>query len=747
MPLESNAPAGSPGFSRNVATEIKAGKPEKQAVAIAYSKARGDEGNTEVADAEPKIGDEVKSMYGKGKIVKVNRESVVIEVEGSEHKLSRKQFEIMNGRNDAGIGVADATETIEQYIKSAYAAGKSPVVNIDGAGGKFWLCDSNWKPLQGKHYDSKDQARDYLSKVRNRLMKSIQTDADPHAAMDAILDAADRLYARADAVSTTVKQRQEAYDREQALLYQANAKRAREEAHAIPGYKDLPPGEQTKIYRALEKKYDGERMRNYASGRRAAAARTDGDEGELSEMDVAINASRMEGAEMDAAPKVGDTMQYKGETVTITRVGDGWVKIRKPNGFNEVIRIDGRSDANDPKHEAEAKRLFVAAEKALKAGDKAEFSRLWDQAKGIVDKHRLIDSEPKLDAIGDMEVRETESGKWAVWDKVENKWLTEETDTRANAASALVELGETQSDADPKKIKGKANLEKEIRSLKDLISAQERFITTPLGAKGTPMGDNARKNLEVFRRNLVYYEREISRSDADEEDCNVLMDSIATTINQIELAKRHRKPTESLRVKLATLEERLFEVRSDAAFVMPPSGSERRGDAEDEPKYNKEAVQKAINNNRTGKIGGKEGKAIHALLKGWRGDSDEPAIGSEAREGVPEDVFLEPGERKYPVKKKRDGAWVLDRELLISAAREARAHGHEEIAEKADHMRELKFGSSESDAEKLTPAQAKKWGKESHERGSSREWLVRTLKDEGHPENVAKAALAGYDGN
>lgn len=41
MPLE-KAAVGTPGFSRNIATEIKAGKPQKQAVAIAYNKARGD---------------------------------------------------------------------------------------------------------------------------------------------------------------------------------------------------------------------------------------------------------------------------------------------------------------------------------------------------------------------------------------------------------------------------------------------------------------------------------------------------------------------------------------------------------------------------------------------------------------------------------------------------------------------------------------------------------------------------------
>ena len=38
MPLE-KGPVGSAAFGRNVATEVKAGKPQKQAVAIAYSEA------------------------------------------------------------------------------------------------------------------------------------------------------------------------------------------------------------------------------------------------------------------------------------------------------------------------------------------------------------------------------------------------------------------------------------------------------------------------------------------------------------------------------------------------------------------------------------------------------------------------------------------------------------------------------------------------------------------------------------
>lgn len=51
--------------------------------------------------------------------------------------------------------------------------------------------------------------------------------------------------------------------------------------------------------------------------------------------------------------------------------------------------LRNRNDANDPKHEAEAKRLFVAAEAALKKGDHAGFDRLWDEAQAIVNKHRL----------------------------------------------------------------------------------------------------------------------------------------------------------------------------------------------------------------------------------------------------------------------------------------------------------------------------------------------------------------------
>jgi hypothetical protein len=37
MPLVKGAKPGSPGFKKNIKAEISAGKPQKQAVAIAYS--------------------------------------------------------------------------------------------------------------------------------------------------------------------------------------------------------------------------------------------------------------------------------------------------------------------------------------------------------------------------------------------------------------------------------------------------------------------------------------------------------------------------------------------------------------------------------------------------------------------------------------------------------------------------------------------------------------------------------------
>lgn len=63
------------------------------------------------------------------------------------------------------------------------------------------------------------------------------------------------------------------------------------------------------------------------------------------------------------------------------------------------------------------------------------------------------------------------------------------------------------------------------------------------------------------------------------------------------------------------------------------------------------------------------------------------AVGSEKREDEPEDVFLEPGSRKYPVKVKRDGKWEYSPKLLEAAAARARMEGKQDIARRADEIR------------------------------------------------------------
>lgn len=70
------------------------------------------------------------------------------------------------------------------------------------------------------------------------------------------------------------------------------------------------------------------------------------------------------------------------------------------------------------------------------------------------------------------------------------------------------------------------------------------------------------------------------------------------------------------------------------------------------------------------------------------------APGSETRGDMPDDAFLEPGLKKYPVKEKRDDGWKYSRKLLLAAARRARMEGAEAVAKHADEIREREFGNA-----------------------------------------------------
>jgi len=78
-----------------------------------------------------------------------------------------------------------------------------------------------------------------------------------------------------------------------------------------------------------------------------------------------------------------------------------------------------------------------------------------------------------------------------------------------------------------------------------------------------------------------------------------------------------------------------------------------------------------------------------------RAEADRSA---KERADMPASAFLVPATRKYPIKEMKDGAWVYSRNLLLAAAREARMHGHEDLAAHADSIRERKFGGAQDSA-------------------------------------------------
>ena len=104
-------------------------------------------------------------------------------------------------------------------------------------------------------------------------------------------------------------------------------------------------------------------------------------------------------------------------------------------------------------------------------------------------------------------------------------------------------------------------------------------------------------------------------------------------------------------------------------------------------KPQKQAVAIALNKARGDAASGE-------LSKQEQGEANK---NHKEREEQPAEVFLEPGARKYPVKVKREGGWKYDRDLLLAAAREARMHGHKDLADKADEIRKKEFESSRAD--------------------------------------------------
>jgi len=162
MPLE-KAKEGTPGFSRNIATEMKAGKPQKQAVAIAYNKARGDADRPDPRDRDhynkpwrqlAKKGADVpynpRGDAAKADCVYEKNGEFFFEVPGfkehrgpfaseSEAKEAAVKAGVVADADEAILGRADADDGKEHWITMK---GSPVLVGGDGeikggAGGKF----------------------------------------------------------------------------------------------------------------------------------------------------------------------------------------------------------------------------------------------------------------------------------------------------------------------------------------------------------------------------------------------------------------------------------------------------------------------------------------------------------------------------------------------------------------------------------------------------------------------------------
>lgn len=100
-----------------------------------------------------------------------------------------------------------------------------------------------------------------------------------------------------------------------------------------------------------------------------------------------------------------------------------------------------------------------------------------------------------------------------------------------------------------------------------------------------------------------------------------------------------------------------------------------------------------------------ESAATKARNEGRLSERERAAASShvEHRADMPDGAFLEPSQKKYPVKEKRGGEWKYDRGLLLATARRARMEGDESLAKRADAIREREFGGAgDADPNRIT---------------------------------------------
>ena len=198
MPLE-KAKEGTPGFSRNIATEMKAGKPQKQAVAIAYNKAREDsvtadcvyEKNGEFFFEMPGFKDhrgpfasesEAKEAAVKAGVV-ADADEAILGRADSGFKKGEKVENASNGRKDSAK--ADAAPKIvregDQWIIGVEHDGSTSVIRIDV-----------------REYPTEDEALKYATTLPQYTYGEFTERMDSLPPLQRALHMADALYAKVD---------------------------------------------------------------------------------------------------------------------------------------------------------------------------------------------------------------------------------------------------------------------------------------------------------------------------------------------------------------------------------------------------------------------------------------------------------------------------------------------------------------------------------------------------------------------
>lgn len=65
--------------------------------------------------------------------------------------------------------------TIAAYIKSERLAGRFPSMPIDGGGGRYFICDSEWKMIadQRNWFNTREKAEAYRTKMLDKKVRYV----------------------------------------------------------------------------------------------------------------------------------------------------------------------------------------------------------------------------------------------------------------------------------------------------------------------------------------------------------------------------------------------------------------------------------------------------------------------------------------------------------------------------------------------------------------------------------------------